>query len=442
MRRNTFLTKSNTGTGNIISVILGALILAACGGSDGTDGTNGINGTSAAIQTGIEPAGANCANGGVKIEVLQDGVVQEDQTQYICNGNNGENGQGSSGGNSTIRTSDEPAGENCANGGIKIEILMDGQVQGEQTKYICHQISGTNGTSAAIQTSIEPAGQNCASGGIKVEVLLDGAVQDAQTQYICNGHTACASGLKWAEEIGKCLSNKSIYIPSGTFVMTHGTRAYPSGGTLQMTGFGLGKTPVTVAEFKKCVAAGECTSGHYNSYSSSSSGALYCNYNRGNDWLNHPMNCVDWHGAKEYCSWIGGRLPTEEEWEYASTHDGTQHLNTKYAMGNTLNHCVNAQYRVSDNYCQGNAAAVKPNGVLDGTGDVLLHTPAGDSPLGLVDMTGNVWEWTESLYSSTDSNRTIKGGSWSAPDSWLDVSSRNDNTPTIKSDGIGFRCAE
>ena len=63
-----------------------SLALFSCGGSDGkngVDGINGTNGTNADIRTAAEPAGEHCPNGGIKIEVLLDGVVQETQTQYI-----------------------------------------------------------------------------------------------------------------------------------------------------------------------------------------------------------------------------------------------------------------------------------------------------------------------------------------------------------------------
>ena len=101
----------------VLPFFIASLAFFACGGSDGA---NGRNGTNASIQTSAEPAGEHCPSGGIKIEVLQDGVVQEGQTQYICSGNNGE---GNNGTNATIQTSDEPAGENCANGGIKIEVF-------------------------------------------------------------------------------------------------------------------------------------------------------------------------------------------------------------------------------------------------------------------------------------------------------------------------------
>ena len=233
-----------------------------------------------------------------------------------------------------------------------------------------------------------------------------------------------------------------VSIPSGAFTLSHYAGSYSTGDTVTFeNAFALKKTPVTVAEFERCVAANACTSEHYYTVSDGS----YCNYNRGENWKNHPMNCVDWDGAKEYCAWIGGRLPTQEEWEYASTHNGTQHLDTTYPWGNDApRHCVTAQYKrvlgEESLYCQGDTTAPVYN--REGTGDVSLHSTAGDSPLGLVDMSGNVWEWTGSFFIRDDSSclSQIKGGSWLSEDLFVTMSV-NFKTTNWDHD-VGFRCAK
>ena len=225
-----------------------------------------------------------------------------------------------------------------------------------------------------------------------------------------------------APDAGPIEEEGFINIPAGSFVLAHETGSYSSGDTVTSAAFKLGKTPVTVAEFKKCVEAGKCTSEHYYTNSTNSS----CNY--GNDSkANHPMNCVDWSGAKEYCEWIGGRLPTEEEWEYASTHNGTEHLNTLYPWGDNSPTSSTANYNFN----------------VDSTTEVGRYSPAGDSPLGLVDMAGNVCEWTDSLYSSGSKSYILKGGCWNSDEAKLRVTYRDYNFPTVKSyTSYGFRCAE
>ena len=76
--------------------LVGAVALSACSGTNGingVDGVNGVNGTNASIQTSVLAAGdENCPNGGIKIDFLTDGIIQEEQTQYICHGATGAQG--------------------------------------------------------------------------------------------------------------------------------------------------------------------------------------------------------------------------------------------------------------------------------------------------------------------------------------------------------------
>ena len=224
-------------------------------------------------------------------------------------------------------------------------------------------------------------------------------------------------------DAGPIEDNGFIRIPAGSFTLSHETAEHAANDTVTVAAFELGKTPVTVAEFKKCVEAGNCTSDHYEAVSDGPD----CNYDRGDAWLNHPMNCVDWSGAKEYCEWIGGRLPTEEEWEYAATHNGREHLNTMYPWGDDSPTNSLANY----------------NNNVGSTTEVGHYSPAGDSPLGLVDMSGNVFEWTSSSVSLGSSSIVIKGGTWDNDEDFLRVTVRTYDSPSYKRDGdVGFRCAK
>jgi hypothetical protein len=70
----------------------------------------------------------------------------------------------------------------------------------------------------------------------------------------------------------------------------------------------IGSTEVTVSRFRACVEAGACKTDHF----STDSGAP-CNWSvEGHD--EHPMNCVDWNGASEFCAFDGGRLCKPDEW--------------------------------------------------------------------------------------------------------------------------------
>jgi hypothetical protein len=124
-------------------------------GVDGSNGQDGNDGKNTLVITTTEPAGANCANGGAKIEVgldannngiLDSGEVNTSLTKYVCNGIS------SNGYNSLINTTNEPAGTNCTNGGIKIEVGLDinnngylesNEINQNMTKYVCN-LSGNS----------------------------------------------------------------------------------------------------------------------------------------------------------------------------------------------------------------------------------------------------------------------------------------------------------
>ncbi len=127
-------------------------------GADGADGRNGADGTDGArgatplVATSNEPVGANCPEGGKRIDTGIDandnGVLDPGEKApptYVCNGTSGEDAK--DGASARIRTVVELAGESCAFGGIAIEIgadangngvLEDAEVDAGATKYICN----------------------------------------------------------------------------------------------------------------------------------------------------------------------------------------------------------------------------------------------------------------------------------------------------------------
>jgi formylglycine-generating enzyme required for sulfatase activity len=118
----------------------------------------------------------------------------------------------------------------------------------------------------------------------------------------------------------------------------------------------------------------------------------------------HPVNAVTWYGAAAYANFLsqknglnpaydpatwewndgadGYRLPTEAEWEYAAR--GTERF--VYAWGDTMGDQYN---RYGDTH---------PVGYFDGTEKKGKLTGDNSSPLGVFDMTGNVWEWCWDWY--------------------------------------------
>jgi formylglycine-generating enzyme required for sulfatase activity len=94
---------------------------------------------------------------------------------------------------------------------------------------------------------------------------------------------------------------------------------------------------------------------------------------------NHPVNEVSWYGAKAFCEWAGGDLPTEEQWEYvASWGTGKDHQGAKYPLGNEFDP---EKYCFNKNRLE-NVGNYPPNG------------------LGIYDLGGLVWEWCLDEYDS------------------------------------------
>lgn len=195
----------------------------------------------------------------------------------------------------------------------------------------------------------------------------------------------------------------------------------------------IGKYEVTVGEYQQCVTNGACNNGDYAHYYTNTDYSG-CNYGVESK-RNHPMQCVTWYGAKAYCEWIGGRLPTETEWEKAAR--GTD--GRKYPWGNTEPTSDKAVYSVSNTMDVGSK-------------------PAGVSPYGAYDMAGNVWEWVNDWYApdyyassptnnpagpETGDDRVLRGGSWFwAYDYYLRTSHRYYDHPGFWDGNCGFRCAK
>lgn len=122
-------------------------------GSDGSDGSNGSDGSSSLIATTNEPAGANCANGGQRVDYGIDDdhdatldVEEIDGTVYVCNGENGSDGTNGVG--SLLNLTPEPPGGNCQAGGTRVDFGVDdngngtleaGEIDG--TQYVCNGVN-------------------------------------------------------------------------------------------------------------------------------------------------------------------------------------------------------------------------------------------------------------------------------------------------------------
>ncbi len=239
-----------------------------------------------------------------------------------------------------------------------------------------------------------------------------------------------------------------ILMPSGSYIMGVGDEPHSAGPAHEVTfehGYLIAKYEATVSQYEACQdeAPEQCTPIGVN-YDPGSEGANTTAAGKGN----HPQNALTWQQAKDFCSWyaIGGRLPSEAEWEYAAR--GT--TDRKYPWGDAPEPtCDNGTAVFNDiGGDEGNGCG------QDGTFEV-GSKPAGTSWCGAYDMGGNVFEWCEDYRHTSyvgaptdgtawldppDVSRIVRGGGFHSPAGAMKSATRNYTTPTSGHAGVGVRC--
>jgi formylglycine-generating enzyme required for sulfatase activity len=223
-----------------------------------------------------------------------------------------------------------------------------------------------------------------------------------------------------------------IYIPAGEFKM--GSTKYDQDREVNeepqrkvyLDAFWISKTQVTNAMFNACVAAGVCRYSASHTTNPNYLDALYAS---------HPVVYVSWQAAQDYCSWVGGSLPTEAQWEKAARGpDGA-----KYPWGEES---PRIKFTNSNNEI-GNTTAVG-------------QFPYGASYYGVFEMGSNVrewvWDWYDAIYyqvapnenprgPETGEKKVLKGAAYSDSYRFTRPANRLSHEPGSPGAVRGFRCA-
>jgi serine/threonine protein kinase len=199
--------------------------------------------------------------------------------------------------------------------------------------------------------------------------------------------------------------------------------------------FYMGITPITNGQYRACVNAGACST----PADSGTPDNRYrvANYYNLPQYDNYPVVRVRWEDGQNYCRWIGGRLPTEAEWEKAARGTDAR----LYPWGNSFDNQRAIIRRSSSETPQLRPVASYPN---------------GRSPYGLYDMAGSVWEYMQDWYDAEyyqnapdrdpqgpamGQRRVLRGGSYSDFEVYARVTNRGTANPDFPRSGFrGFRC--
>ncbi|MCI0709613.1 MAG: SUMF1/EgtB/PvdO family nonheme iron enzyme [Chloroflexi bacterium] len=237
---------------------------------------------------------------------------------------------------------------------------------------------------------------------------------------------------------------KWIGIPTGPVTLEN------EHGTFKVVAFSIAKYPVTVGQYEVFMKDGGYTTERW--WSKSGWAWLHEHgYSAPHSWddpawqwkADHPVIGVSWFEAYAFTRWLSERtdeniqLPTEQQWQRAAQGDDGR----KFPWGNEWDgsRCNNA-------VAGPNWEKKKKSG--NTTSPVTLHEGLGDSPFGVIDMAGNVWEWTNSVYGveqeldveDATSRRVVRGGSWyEVSQGDFRVTDRLQNPPDGRNDGLGFR---
>ena len=230
-----------------------------------------------------------------------------------------------------------------------------------------------------------------------------------------------------------------VTIPGGSFMM--GSESEQPVHRVTVRSFEMAKTEVTKKQYRACVEAGACTP------PCDFRDRFRAGFRAGDDQDDQPVVGVFWSQAKDFSAWVGGRLPTEAEWEYAARSLGKD---WKYPWGNEN---VTRERAVGGEDCEG---AEPDSDCGESSSMPVCSKSKGNTQQGLCDMAGNVTEWVQDKWHNSYNGAPIDGSAWDDAGSyrvvrggsWLDYAVRllttirgNANDPGWCTGDLGFRPA-
>jgi formylglycine-generating enzyme required for sulfatase activity len=246
-----------------------------------------------------------------------------------------------------------------------------------------------------------------------------------------------------------------VWIPPGVFMMgcspgdtECSEEEKPSHQVTISKGFWMGQTEVTVGAYKRFSQSLGKPMPEEPGFSGRALNA---------GWKNEEMPIVDvsWEDARAYCTWMGGRLPTEAEWEYAARGGSTE---ARYGPLDEIAWSAenSGERKLDTRRALFEGIPLDAKSLEAGNGNS-MHEVGQKRPnaFGLFDMLGNAWEWVNDWYDdkyyqtapptdpqgpSSGEYRVLRGGSWGDPAWDIRVSYRGTTRADFGWIHHGFRC--
>ncbi len=319
--------------------------------------------------------------------------------------------------------------------------LDGGDAEDMVDEYLEAIADGT--ASVNLPPSAQPAAAAAPANGVRPKVITGRAPQPASGPAPRTTPLVPAVEIMTAEEeqrrfadFTNSIGAQMLFIPSATFTMGNAAADAPVNEQpptrVALSRYYLSRHPVTNAQYEQFDPA---------------------HTSRRGSWAgdNHPVIYVSSLDAIKFCQWLSARerkrfrLPSEAEWEHAARgNDGrTYPWGETVGRGDLANFAdANTTFAWRDPKVNDGYAETSPVGAY----------PAGASPFGLDDLSGNVWEWCQDFYEGykggdranprgplQGTQRVYRGGSWKSRFASLKTTTRGYNQPAYASNDVGFR---
>jgi len=307
-----------------------------------------------------------------------------------------------------------------------------------------------------------------------------GAKTDASATASAGKETPTASSSAATPAVPTTCPDGMALVPGGKFFMGSDEPDYPlwqPSHKVTLGTFCVDITEVTTTAYKACADKGECKRADAEpDYPKSEKTtqqqhdknrkayAELCNFDANGDIKagreKHPVNCVSWEKAFEFCKVEHKRLPTEAEWEFAARGSDGRKYPWGEEVGSDGKH-MNACGKECADWETAHQIEPKSGTMYDEDDGFPGTAPVGSFPKGVtrfgaLDMIGNVWEWTDDWYDSytkadvvnprgapTGDRKAIRGGGFNGGFAqWVNPAFRYHQLHTASSHGIGFRCVQ